>query len=451
MTRRWALAVAGAVLASGLALPTHGTPASAASAGCANTQLGQPAGMAGSGVGVPVVLVHGMNGSVSQWTTGSHPLAARIADIAGASVWTFDYHQWSLDWVDNPHIGPELARDLACLRHASGHKVIVVAHSMGGLAAQYAVAQRDPHGGTVAGDVEEVLTLGTPYQGSALLSALKFGIGQLRGALALGVQAILAACAGVTDLARSRGIENTPCDTAAVADNPVGTDLEYHSAAIAALPHWPPGLLVKDLAGQTEVSVGVNTGWGDYGVSQDVGDVIVTTGSATAHDTDGTAHVATCTLGVLKAINITGTNPCYHGHLMDNPVLTNPIMQIIERDTGSSISMPCTAANLFSAAAAKEHFSADDPSYKQLSAEGSGPTVYGVRCDGDWALGLVSRPNVGTTDGGTLFQRIGGRWTETTTYGGEGVAPCQLVQDGVPAATARDLSLHMPQPPDVSC
>jgi len=261
------------------------------------------------------------------------------------SVWTFDYRQWSLDWVTKKQIGPNLAEAISCLAHTSGHKVVVVAHSMGGLATQYAVSQRDPRSaGLVASDVQEVLTFGTPYHGSLLLTAIRSGISALPSDIQIGVQAILAACAGITTVVRSRGIESTPCDLPAVADSPVGTALMYDSPEIAALPPWPSGLRVHDLAGQTEMRIGVRI----YAFNIDVGDILVSTGSATGHDTEGSPDIATCTRNPIEVVF--GDNPCYHAHLMSNPILTNQVIQHIERDVEAEAgALPVTLPELESA------------------------------------------------------------------------------------------------------
>ena len=94
---------------------------------------------------------------------------------------------------------------------------------------------------------------------------------------------------------------------------------------------------------------------------------------------------------------------------------------------------PCDPNLLFQAAVAHEQFDPNDPSYSQPGMQTAG--AYGSVCLDDWAIAGVSRPNVGTTDGLTLFHYVGG-WTEVTTLGGQGVAPCALVAQGVPADLA---------------
>jgi pimeloyl-ACP methyl ester carboxylesterase len=88
-------------------------------------------------------------------------------------VFTFDYQQFSARWVDDSHIGPALGAAIDCLYQATGEKVIVVGHSMGGLAARYAVTHPGVGGIDRATEVSTVVTFGTPETGSliALLAA----------------------------------------------------------------------------------------------------------------------------------------------------------------------------------------------------------------------------------------------------------------------------------------
>ena len=77
----------------------------------------------------------------------------------------------------------------------------------------------------------------------------------------------------------------------------------------------------------------------------------------------------------------------------------------------SAASAPaCSASELFHAAVNKERFNANDPSYAGFGHFGNRPGAYGVICDRGWAVALISRPNVGTTDGETLFRAKSGSW-----------------------------------------
>jgi pimeloyl-ACP methyl ester carboxylesterase len=322
----WAVVSAAAAAVLGGCLLTAGVTAAAVQAGgsCVTSQVQQVAGGSTSLAGsVPVVFIHGIISKPDMWKPSSPgSIAYQAARISGITAWTFNYQPEALDWVTNPAIGPAFAGSLACLAHASGNKVIVVAHSMGGLAAQYALAQPDRYGGTVGTHVAEVITVGTPYQGSELLSAMQAArTGVDLSSWGLVAEALLSACAGHT---------SGMCALPAVLPSQVGTDLELNSAAIAQLPPWPAGLPVLDIAGD----MGLHLCAGPLCVLHrfDVGDVAVTVGSATAHNTTGTPLIKHCnSLKLLGAI-YGNPGPCFHTHLVNDADITTKVLAAIRRD-----------------------------------------------------------------------------------------------------------------------
>jgi len=105
----------------------------------------------------------------------------------------------------------------------------------------------------------------------------------------------------------------------------------------------------------------------------------------------------------------------------------------------------CSAEALFVAAYTAEGFDPHDPSYRQLTEEGDGPGAYGRVCYQGWALALISRPNVGTTDGATLFRStVDGVWREIRGAGGFLQAQCELYAYGVPPGIAAHLDPAQP-------
>jgi hypothetical protein len=104
------------------------------------------------------------------------------------------------------------------------------------------------------------------------------------------------------------------------------------------------------------------------------------------------------------------------------------------RASAAGGSAPCTASLLFNAAESGEHFN---------TRSGYGgdvrPGASEVRCDAGWAVAAISHPNVGTTDGYTLFCTVSGRWRFVGELGGS-VAACQMRPFHVPAQVALNLA-----------
>lgn len=137
----------------------------------------------GLGVDTPVLLVHGFHepptGPNGVWTSGSPSMETAIAKIPGVKVVApFNYYTTAdnaMDWVTDPAIGAALAADITCLADTSAAdggpgKVVIVAHSMGGLAVRCAVDPGCAGQGKAANPhiIALVVTLGTPNLGSLL-------------------------------------------------------------------------------------------------------------------------------------------------------------------------------------------------------------------------------------------------------------------------------------------
>jgi pimeloyl-ACP methyl ester carboxylesterase len=307
--RRLILGVIACLLLSAGALRLPGPVAAAAT--CGGSELQQVS--AGShdypsvARTVPVVFVHGIVSSSGIWDPQSPAsLAGQAARLPGTTAWTFDYHKEDLDWVTKRAIGPTLAEDIGCLAQMSGHSVVIVAHSMGGLAAQYALGEsRSP----AAGHVAELITIGTPFTGSQILSVAETlangGLGALDSPTVAFVEALLSACAGI-----ATHTDSNPCWFASVIRAPVGTDLESNSQAIAELPAWPASLPVLDTAGDMTIKVGA----GDLAFDVHPGDGAVGLQSATAHDTVGSPDIVTCHATIVSFFSAS----CFHLSLPGN-------------------------------------------------------------------------------------------------------------------------------------
>jgi pimeloyl-ACP methyl ester carboxylesterase len=156
----------------------------------------------GFGTKVPVLMVHGLNSSAGTWVEGGAlSMRSALEKVDGIRVTSaFDYNNVHNEWVTNKDIGPKLADTIDCLSQASrksggAGKVVVVAHSMGGLAARYA-ANQVVNGRRIVDELGLVITMGTPHLGSnygndcAWASWAKFNIPDCKGsaptALAVG-------------------------------------------------------------------------------------------------------------------------------------------------------------------------------------------------------------------------------------------------------------------------
>jgi pimeloyl-ACP methyl ester carboxylesterase len=115
----------------------------------------------------PVVLVHGWTGA--PMTEAATKLRQQLGDRI--STFTFDYSRWALHWASDTHIAPCLADYVnavsAAHEKAKGDgKVVVIAHSMGGLAIRYAMDGKVVRSPVTAATVSDIITLGTPHLGS---------------------------------------------------------------------------------------------------------------------------------------------------------------------------------------------------------------------------------------------------------------------------------------------
>lgn len=335
---RTGLAAITAVLALAAALTpaaAHAQASAPASCLAAQSQLQEVPGSASSVAGsTPVVFIHGMTSSPQLWRPSSaSSISGQAARLSRVTAWTFGYAAESLDWVTNPEIGPALVRALGCLAQVSGHKAIIVAHSMGGLASQYALAQPDRYaGGTIADHVSELVTLGTPYDGSEILTIVQdlrhhvqidMNTGEVRA-----VEALMSLCAGKTS-----GF----CGLLNVVPYPVGTALEEGSPEIAQLPPWPSGMPVLDIAGDLDLHFGI----GDRGLTVNFGDGAVTLASATAHDTTGTPLILHCNaaLAALTTDLIADPGPCFHTHLPHDASVIAAVLAVIRADSVTPLSL----------------------------------------------------------------------------------------------------------------
>ena len=313
-----AVAVAVALTASVAAAPAVGassaTAASAAPNATPKACRAVPAGSLHVLTDVtrrtPVLFVHGFSGRPGDFTNshaGVPSMASTVGHVPGVATATFDYSQHALEWVTDPHIGPALAAAIVCLAKRSHHPVVVVSHSMGGLATRYAQAQTVA-GTPVASVIDRVVTIGTPSTGSQLLGIEGSPAAPLLRTLLDGARNL---CGGKIPARPTRDV----CDLIGSEASPAVRGLTPGSSQLAALPPWDPRLIVHAIAGNLSLFVRV------LGLEQSVsvGDILVSVDSATADASKGdTPFVVACRSSVGDVTSVIDDSPCSHGQLLRN-------------------------------------------------------------------------------------------------------------------------------------
>jgi pimeloyl-ACP methyl ester carboxylesterase len=313
-----AVSVAVSLVASFAAVPGAGAStasgASAASAAAPKVCRAVPAGslhvLTALKNRTPVLFVHGFSGRPADFTNshaGIPSMASTVGRVQGVATATFDYSQHALDWVTDEHIGPALADAIVCLAKQSHHPVVVVSHSMGGLAARYAQAQTVA-GTPVASVIDRVVTIGTPSNGSQLLGLEGSPAAPLLQTLLDGARDV---CGGKIPARPSRDV----CDLIGSEVTPAVRGLTPGSSQLAALPPWDPRLIVHAVAGNLSLYVRV------LGLEQSVsvGDILVSVDSATAGASKGdTPLVVACRSTVSDVTSVIDDSPCSHGQLLRN-------------------------------------------------------------------------------------------------------------------------------------
>ncbi len=262
----------------------------------------------------PVLLVHGfISDAQSGWAaTGQRtgPVQQRL-EGDGNYVEPFDYKPFATRWVTNPNIGPRLADAVHRLSEASrcsggdGH-IIVIAHSMGGLAVRCALTSSCGGRDDMAGTVGLVITLGTPHLGSHLRDNARDFIGTHGAGNAL--RAFCSKFNPSVYVLRSLNTKyNEVCDTiGALLRSEAGRAFTMGSQELAALPPFPPGVPVRALAGDIRLLAPTLFSARFY----DIGDGPVSTQSASATSTEeayGGHRVYPCGL-----LSLTETPHCTH-------------------------------------------------------------------------------------------------------------------------------------------
>lgn len=229
----------------------------------------------GFGGRVPVLMVHGYASGPRMWTDGSPSMEKVLEAIPGAYVaQAFDYQAAHYAWVTNPAIGPKLAVTIDCLARASREgggagKVIVIAHSMGGLAARYA-ANQVIDGRRVADELGLVVTLGTPHQGSLWGNA--------------GTSVATSFCEGTVGNLTFNPLLGILMSKDECLGNLAMKGLSHNSKELQALPPFPSSVPVRAIAGDTRIYVQLL--FTEFAKTGTTSDLVVGVNSATAEATN---------------------------------------------------------------------------------------------------------------------------------------------------------------------
>ncbi|QHC67545.1 hypothetical protein GSU68_13840 [Rathayibacter sp. VKM Ac-2759] len=368
------LAVAGAVVvpASPAAAVTATPPASCGVAELAPVLADDDVDSVATASVVPIIVLHGWlgtathdegrtgafshlvdliapNGVDEPVTTSQRSMIGTLQEIPGSAVYTFDYRDLAARWVTDPGIADALASSLDCLTRATGNRAIIVAHSMGGLAARQALSQ-SVDGVPVESMVSDVITFGTPNTGSDLAARLgeiidssgavsPAVVAGLEPQSRLGLSALLASCGEAASEDASKAGECTGMPMIDALSSQAGVAMRTGSIELGDLPPWPASIHVVALAGDIKVSVAAVLGT-RVGVV-DLGDIIVANQSAEAGVDE--YYVSTCRYTLLSMPDVPSlvaelnplarlgdalrfsamvvaidASPCHHAKLMRN-------------------------------------------------------------------------------------------------------------------------------------
>jgi pimeloyl-ACP methyl ester carboxylesterase len=292
----------------------------------ANVQQRRPCGdavrrVSGARTDAPVLFVHGFAGGPSNFRAerDDRPsMLTMVGDVPRVATYTFSYSRDSLAWVSDPTIGPALASAIACIADVHDRRVVVVAHSMGGLATQFAQGQT-VDGRPVATRVGDVITVGTPFEGAQLLSFASGAGGVVFDAIS---DAALDTCDETDRASRARDF----CGLLGTTETPAVQAMIPGSSQLDALPPWQPGVVVHPIAGDIDVTIDV------FGLEQEfgVGDLAVSVDSALAGASRGIEpFVAGCRTGFFDIVAAIDDSPCSHTNELANRRIERRVRHLV--------------------------------------------------------------------------------------------------------------------------
>jgi pimeloyl-ACP methyl ester carboxylesterase len=344
----------------------------------------------------PILMVHGFLGNSKQVDSGpqtgqfSKPIDLKtdesnmpprtsfigmLQDMGGTAVYTFDYHDHAARWVTDPRIGQNLSRAIECLNEKSDEKVIVIAHSMGGLATREALSVFQG----MTDRVSQVIQFGTPNTGSDIAAVIN-GLPLLQDLSFPHIRLLLSICGRYTssslnaydnmkfttdDLTLS-SVELMLCkglsQSIATLRSGAGAALATGSSSLSNLASLPIGMPVHALSGDIQLlTPGAGYFFDDFALgSPSLGDQMVPLKSSQSKSTTQTKvtchynlYVLTPAAGMDSLMKRFGPlasttrdvselfmnevagaprSPCFHGNLMRNIDLTSDALRFVVND-----------------------------------------------------------------------------------------------------------------------
>jgi pimeloyl-ACP methyl ester carboxylesterase len=407
------------------------------------------------GTKTPVLLVHGFHEKTDVWASLTKAIQRDVPNAA--VIPPFDYP--STQWVTDRDVAPKLAAVISCLaadsaRNGGPGKIIIVAHSMGGLAVRCAVSAACVKSAAASpAQVGLEITLGTPNTGSLLATA---GNG-LSDAGQVSCEAILFIENGLTlpcpDVLGWLFGANTPA-ARALEDGVNGKP----SPAIASLPALPSTVPLDAIAGQVTVTTSLFQ-LGTFRITgqlADLGDLVVSEASALddapptspAHPGTSAQHpghgagAVTVPCGTVSVATLAGVGPpvppsvtCWHNTETTNATWQADVLSAISDAVTAFGPAPCTAAAMVSAINAA-HSPNAGPGQWYLNS---------YACASGYASVVVS-PVPSGLDIGAFLKRQGGAWkvifgpTEGICLAQQPTGICQGFKQPIPLSLQRKLA-----------
>lgn len=259
-----------------------------------------------------VILVHGLWSDTDTWLEGQPSMRSVIEHMDGVQPYRFNYKSTNDDWVTSGDTAQRLAKTIVCLsRLYDGKRVVIVAHSMGGLLTRAALDWAAY--GTFAKKVTgHVVTIGTPHTGAPIS--------------AFGSDLLTSRC----NLAFVWWGQDAYDNCAIVIGDYAPAAMATGSKQLAALPKIPSGITVKAIAGEVKkLSCAL---WGCSVAYSTNGDLVVPVKSATAeYTTTGKGDGKTVFECEDPTALLQVSHPwCEHNEMLKSPRVQSEVRQSIQ-------------------------------------------------------------------------------------------------------------------------